>query len=96
MAIAPSRLGEFVLPLLDEDDLLLRKLRSAGLVEAGAPDDAISATFRRAREEHNAMSEDDREYNSPHERIRVFLEPYLTSKGRRWAVPLDSLDLPDN
>jgi hypothetical protein len=28
--------------------------------------------------------------------VRVFLEPYLTRKGRKWAEPLKSLDLPDD
>ena len=42
------------------------------------------------------MPEGAREFNSPEERVRVFLEPYLSDKGRRRAVPLDSWDLPDD
>jgi hypothetical protein len=32
----------------------------------------------------------------PEERVRAFLEPYLTPKGQRWAEPLRSLELPDD
>jgi hypothetical protein len=52
-------------------------------------------TFRRAGEEDAALPEDEREFNSPEERVRVFLAPFLTEKGGRWAVPLESLELPD-
>jgi len=97
MAIAPSKLGQFVSPLLYAvDEARLRSLRAAGLVRPDAPDDALTAAFRRAREEDDAIPDDARAFNSPEERVRVFLDPYLSEKGRRWAVPLDSLDLPDD
>ena len=96
MAIAPSKLGRFVLPMLNADEALLRSLRAAGLVSRDAPDDALLAVFRRARDEDAALPEQARRFNSPHERVRVFLRPYLSDKGRRWAVPLDSLSLPDD
>ena len=96
MAIAPSKLGNFVLPMLNADEVLLRSLRASGLVRRDALDDALTAVFRRARDEHDALPEGAREYNSPEERVRVFLEPYLSDKGRRWAVPLDSFDIPDD
>jgi len=96
MAIAPSKLGRFVLPMLSADQALVRSIRAAGLVKSDTPDDALIAVFRRARDEHNGLPEGTREFNSPEERVRVFLEPYLSDKGRRWAVPLDSLDLPDD
>lgn len=92
MSIAPSKLGQFIRPLLTgPDDSLLRSLRTAGLVESDARDDEVIATFRRARQEHDAIPERGRAFNSPEERVRVFIQPYLSEKGRRWAVPLDSL-----
>lgn len=54
----------------------------------------IGQTFRAARSEHAAGGYSP--FNSPQERVRVFLEPYLTPKGQRWAEPLSSLDLPDD
>jgi len=92
---APSKLGDFIEPQMwDAVDALLRSLRAAGLVRSNATDDELIAAFRRARQEHEAMSEGERCFNSPdpHERVRVFLGPYLSRKGRRWAVPLKSLD----
>jgi hypothetical protein len=94
MAIAPSRLGKFVLENWSGDDALLRTLRRAGLVSRNAPDEEVTAVFRQAREEHAAIPEGARAFNSPHERVRVFLEPFLTARGRAWAVPLKSLERP--
>jgi hypothetical protein len=91
MAIAPSKLGEFVSPLMSSDDALVRGLREADLIKVDVSDDALIAVFRRAREEHQSLSESMQTFNSPHERVRVFLEPYLNDKGRKWAVPLVSL-----
>ena len=70
-------------------------VHEVGLVSSDASDNELTAVFRKARDEHLAIPEGARAFNSPHERVRVFLEPYLTDKGRHWAVPLDSLDLPD-
>ena len=44
-----------------------------------------------ARAEHSTHPAGP-EYNSPHERVRVFLAPFLTDKGTAWAVPLRSLE----
>jgi hypothetical protein len=98
MAIAPSKLGRFVDRYLhsDDDDGLVRQLRQAGLVSEDASDSNLRATFRMAREEDSALSAREREYNSPEEGVRVFLAPYLTGKGMKWAVPIKSLDLPDD
>ena len=90
MAIAPSKLGEFVLQNRASDDRLLRCLRKAGLVRSDVSDADLKATFQAARDEHAACGYSP--YNSPHERVRVFLEPYLSRKGLRWAVPLESLN----
>jgi hypothetical protein len=96
MAIAPSKLGHFVArQFWNSDDALLRELRAAGLVRPDVSDQELTAVFTRARQEHESYPEEDRAFNSPQERVRVFLEPYLSDKGRRWAVPLDSLELPD-
>ncbi len=65
-------------------------------VRVSVPDEDLTAVFNEAREEDSALPEGERLYNSPEERVRVFLEPYLSDKGRKWAVPLDSLDLPDD
>jgi hypothetical protein len=93
MALPPSKLGRFILPQLwDADDAVLRSLRAAGLVKSNATDDELIAAFTRARREHEPMSEGARYFNSPHERVCFFLGPYLTRKGRKWAVPLKSLD----
>ncbi len=94
MAIAPSRLGRLVQENWNDDAAILRSLRKAGLVNRRASDDELVAVFRRAREEHAALPEGGREYNSPNERVRVFLAPYLTLRGRAWAVPLESLTRP--
>ena len=108
MAIAPSKLGGFVVregftwPRSESsaaedysasDERLVHRLRETGLVRADVTDAAIAATFQAARREHADGGYSL--YNSPHERVRVFLEPYLEAKGHRWAVPLESLDLPD-
>lgn len=93
MAIAPSKLGRFVLREGASDDLLMRSLRQTGLVRADVADADLKATFQAARDEHAAGGYSP--FNSPNERVRVFLEPYLSEKGRRWAEPLSSLNLPD-
>ena len=95
MAIAPSKLGRLVGEGGRSDGELLQRLRELGLVNPTTSDSDLLETFRRAREEHLALSEEVRLFNSPHERVRVFLEPYLTDKGRKWAEPLNSLKLPD-
>lgn len=109
MAIAPSKLGRFVAqegfswPTSEAaaprdfgaaDETLVRGLRERGLVRPGATDDEVAETFRAARREHAAGGYSP--YNSPEERVRVFLEPHLTPKGRQWAEPLRSLRLPDD
>jgi hypothetical protein len=95
MAIAPSKLGSFIREA-SSDDELMRKMRYSDLVRPDASDEEVLAAIRKAWEEHSSLGEDDRSYNSPEERARVFLEPYLSAKGRKWAVPLKSLDLPDD
>ena len=94
-AIAPSKLGRFIDQNWSSDASLLRSLRKAGLVKPEVADGKLMAVFRRAREEDLSLPEGARRFNSPNERVRVFLEPYLTDKGRKWAEPLKSLDLPD-
>ena len=61
-----------------------------------ATDAELKDIFQAARDEHNTMHEEARLFNSPHERVRVFLQPYLSDKGRRWAVPHTSLNSPDD
>lgn len=95
MAIAPSNLGRVVSRYWSSERALVRELRAAGLVNPEVPDDDLKAVFKKAKEEHAGLPEGEREFNSPNERVRVFLEPYLTEKGRQWAVPLRSLDLTD-
>ena len=96
MAIAPSKLGELVDDYWHSDDALVQRLRESRLVTEDVSDNDLRATFRMAREEDSALSPDERGDNSPHERVRVFLAPFLSDKGRRWAVPLESLQLPDD
>jgi hypothetical protein len=108
VAIAPSKLGKFVVqagfswPTSDSaspehynasDDAVVQGLREKGLLGAEVTDAEVIATFRAARDEHTTHGYSP--YNSPNERVRVFLQPYLSEKGRRWAEPLESLNLPD-
>jgi hypothetical protein len=92
MAIAPSKLGQLIAQEWHSDDALVRKLREMGLLIEDVSDDDLRATFARAREEDSALPPGRREFNSPNERVRVFLAPFLTSRGRRWAVPLRHLE----
>ena len=92
MAIAPSKLGRLVHREGASDERLLRRLRELRLVRPDATDADVVATFQAARDEHAAGGYSP--FNSPHERVRVFLGPFLTGKGRRWAVPLKSLEQP--
>jgi hypothetical protein len=94
-AIAPSKLGQFIYHEWSSDEVLLGRLREAGLVRLEVSDEKLMAVFEKVRREHSATSVALRNFNSPEERVRVFLEPYLTDKGRLWAVPLASLELPD-
>src|SRR5436309_1728143 len=96
MAIAPSKLGRIVAQHWHSTDSLVRRLRESNLVREDASDEDLRATFRMAREENSALPPGEREYNSPNERVRVFLAPFLSDKGRTWAVPLKSLQLPDH
>ena len=95
MAIAPSKLGKLILHHWGSERAALRSLREADLVNQDVSDDDLKAVFRQAREEDAALGP-MRTFNSPNERVRVFLEPYLSEKGRQWAAPLTSLDLPDD
>jgi hypothetical protein len=106
MAIAPSKLGRFVVqegfswPTHHAaprdwdaaDETLVRRLREADLIRPETTDDEVAETLRTARAEHAAGGYSP--FNSPHERVRVFLERYLTPKGRKWAEPFKSLHLP--
>lgn len=94
MAIAPSKLGSFVAREGSSDRALLRRLRECGLVDPDATDAEVVAAFQAARDEDAAGGHSP--FNSPHERVRVFLGPYLTEKGTRWAEPLKSMHLPDD
>ena len=96
MAIAPSQLGRLVEEHWQSDEVLVQQLRKNELVREDAPDRDLHAILRMAREEHAALPSDEQEYNSPNERVRVFLAPFLTNKGSRWAVPLASLNVQDD
>lgn len=97
MAIAPSKLGHLVYADLAEDgasdERLLSRLRDLGLVRPDASDAEVLSTFQAARDEHAANGYSP--FNSPHERVRVFLKPYLSDKGTQWAQPFESLSLPN-
>ena len=96
MAIAASALGRVVSKYWGSDTELVLRLRAEGLVRESVSDEEITATFRAARDEHDRKPAGQRMFNSPNERVRVFLGPYLTEKGQKWAVPLRSLDeMPD-
>ena len=108
MAIAPSKLGRYVVQqgfswptnksdspndYSAADETLARRLREKALVRGDVTDAELTEVFQVARREHAEGWYSP--FNSPHERVRVFLMQYLTEKGRRWAEPLKSLNLPD-
>jgi hypothetical protein len=95
MAIALSKLGRLISQEWQSVDALVRRLREVDLVREDVSDDDLKGIFRKAREEHSALSVEKQKYNSPNERVPVFLAPFLSNKGIEWAVPLKSLDLPD-
>jgi len=90
--IAPSKLGRLVSREWRSDDVLLLTLRQLRLVEREVSDEELKGTFERARKEHSALTPMEQRFNSAEERVRVFLGPFLTRKGARWAVPLRSLE----
>jgi hypothetical protein len=90
--IAPSKLGGLVAQAWLSDDVLLLKLRQLRLVRCEVSDEDLHGAFRRARAEDSALAPGLRELNSPNERVRVFIGPFLTRKGARWAAPLRSLE----
>jgi uncharacterized protein (DUF1810 family) len=92
MAIAGSRLGHVIALAWHSDDAIVRRLRARGLVREGVADGELRAQIVSAREEDSALPSIDRHFNSPDERLRVLLAPFLSDMGRRWAVPLESLD----
>jgi len=96
MAIAPSKLGRVIAECMySGGNALVYRLRQDDLVRADASNENLIAALDKALEEHAAIAEGVRAFNSPNERVRVFLEPYLNTKGKRWAVPLESLKIPD-
>ena len=94
MAIAASKLGLLVLQHWDSEEALVRELRDAGLVKRRVSDSKLKDTFKRARDEHAALPDWQQQFNSPNERVRVFLAPLLTREGRRWAEPFAGPDSP--
>jgi len=70
-------------------------LRQQRLVRADVSDEDLEAAVNRALIEDATLPSGQRECNSPNERVRVFLEPFLTARGRLWAEPLRSLRLAD-
>ena len=67
MAIAPSKLGRFVRPMLHDDEEMLCNLRVVGLVNPDVPDEILTDVFKAARDEHDALPEGSRRFNSPEE-----------------------------
>ena len=95
LMIKPTMLGEFVCrewhgrwhepTASDSDARLLRRLREEDLVRSDVSDADLIAVFVKARQEH--LDDGVSEFNSPWERVRVFLDPYLSKKGESWAGP---------
>ena len=77
------------------DDRLILRLRELGLIKQDVSNLDLIAVFEMARSEHAALPAEMQSFNSPHERVRVFLAPHLSAKGLRWAVPLESLKIRD-
>jgi hypothetical protein len=96
MAIAPSKLGRLIREEWQSEERIIDRLRDSGLVKERATDDDLRTSIRRAIDEHAAFPPGQREFNSPEERVRVFLARFLSRKGKKWAVPLVSLELPDD
>ena len=96
MAIAPSKLGRLVADCWSSEDAFIRGLRGAGLIKPDVSDEDLVSALEAAKQEDEALPDGQREFNSPEERVRVFLGPYLSTRGQQWAVPLDSLEIPDD
>jgi len=95
MAIAPSKLGQLVEAEWHSEETLILKLREHGLVRKDTSDAELRSTFQQAKDEHAALPSGQRRFSSMNERVRVFLKPFLSAKGKAWAEPLESLKLPD-
>ena len=93
--IAPSKLGRLVEECWHSGSALPEVLRQQRLVRANVSDEDLEAAVNRALIEDATLPSGQRECNSPNERVRVFLEPFLTARGRLWAEPLRSLRLAD-
>ena len=95
MAMAPSRLREFILANWVGDDVLIQSLRKNGLIRSSLSNEDLIAVFERARDEL-AGEKRPRAWGAPsrYERACIHLRPFLTLKGRAWAVPLKSLRWP--
>jgi hypothetical protein len=98
VAIASSKLGHLVrgVEWIASPDEVIRRLRDAALLKPEATDGEIASVLKAAADEHIALDQDEQQWNTPSERVRFFLAPYLSDKGRAWAEPLKSLDLPDD
>jgi hypothetical protein len=63
-----------------------------GLIDFGSPDSVcaqLRKDFGRIDQDPLATAPPaQQKFNSPNQRVRVFLGPFLTRKGERWAVPL--------
>lgn len=96
MAIAPSKLGGLVLKTVGRVEgsdaaALFSALKQRGLLVEGVRVGDIVPLLAKVQAEPNYHDP----FNSPEERLREHLRPFLSPKGLTWAEPLSSLDLPD-
>jgi hypothetical protein len=91
MAIAPSKIGTLIHLNWSDTAAIVTDLRAHHLVD-DVDDSTLIDAVEKARSEDRQLPPDRRQFNTPHERARVFLGPSLNEKGRRWATPLHSLD----
>jgi CheY-like chemotaxis protein len=81
-----SKLGRFVEGCWHSWYAFVHGLRENGLVEPDVADEDLLAALETARREHANLPERLQLFNSVSERVRFFLSPYLSEKGRQWSV----------
>jgi hypothetical protein len=75
MAIASSKLGRVIAECMySGGDALVHRLRQDDLVRTDVSNEYLIAALDRALEEHAAIAQAVRAFNSPNERVRLFVQ----------------------
>ena len=87
MAIPRSKLSDLIGPSTSPIDILTR-LREVGLLSEEAPDGEVLSRIQEAfAEEASEHRKQGFTWASADTRIPAKLTPYLSKKGREWAIP---------